>query len=355
MSRETDAEKIRRNYANADMYEPYATYTCMVALRCSAQIADALGEAELASRWRVYADRLQAGMIRLLKVGDHNNFCWRASPYSVLPSLQDSLVQAWFSIYLDGYDPARWDATMTAITRNTLRRQLSQRYGHAPVLAMGYGQGWLTHAALMLDEMDEAGKLLWNLAKYSYDKNMDYADPQRGIDWRRWLWIIPEGTCILPSGMWYRIGDLSNGANQGPAMHALEACAGVDDTNPQHVRLLPRAPEPLKGIEVDNFPVLVPAVNGLQVARLRYSWRKGESFTMSSDKPIPLLSVRLGPFASEEDARRWLQAATLPSGAKTRVQTSGHMNGKSAWWVWIEEMREVSQIHWEGFLRARNR
>jgi hypothetical protein len=80
MSRETDPEKIRRNYANADMYEPYATYTCMVALRCSAQIADALGETELASRWRAYADRLQAGMVRMLKVGDHNNFCWRVSP-----------------------------------------------------------------------------------------------------------------------------------------------------------------------------------------------------------------------------------------------------------------------------------
>jgi len=355
MSRETDPEKIRRNYANADMYEPYATYTCMVALRCSAQIADALGERELASRWRAYADRLQAGMVRLLKVGDHNNLCWRVSPYSVLPSLQDSLVQAWFSIYLDGYDPGRWDSMMTSITRNTLRRQLSQRYGHAPVLAMGYGQGWLTHAALMLDEMDDAGKLLWNLAKYTYDKNMDYVDPQRGIDWRKWLWIIPEGTCILPNGMWYRIGDLSNGANQGPAMHALEACAGIDDTDPQHVRILPRAPSPLAGIEVENFPVLIPAEKGLQVARLRYSWRKGGTFTLSCDKPIPLLSVRLGPFASEEDARRWLQTNTLPSGAKTRLQASGHADGKPAWWVWFEEMHTVSQIQCSPDRRTKTR
>jgi hypothetical protein len=229
MADETDPAKIKKNYANSDMYEPYPTYVCMTALRCSAQIAEAMADAALAKKWRAYADRLQAGMIRLLLDGEHGSRMWRVSPYSIYPSLQDSLVQAWFSIYYDGLDPHRLDPEMTKITRNTLVRQLDQQYGHAAVLGMGYGQGWLTKAALLLDEMDDAGPLLYNIAKYTYDKNMDYVDEKRGIDWQKWLWIIPEGTNILPDGRWYRIGDLSNGANQGPAMHALELCAGVDE------------------------------------------------------------------------------------------------------------------------------
>jgi hypothetical protein len=42
---------------------------------------------------------------------------------------------------------------MTDITRNTLRRQISLPCGRAPVLAMGYGIGWLCKSALILDEL----------------------------------------------------------------------------------------------------------------------------------------------------------------------------------------------------------
>jgi hypothetical protein len=344
MPNETDPVKIRSNYANADMYEPYPTWACLTALRCSAQMAEAVGDTERARKWRAYADRLQAGMIRLLKVGDHNRFVWRVSPYSVLPSLQDSLVPGWFCQYRDGYDPLRWDPTVMTITRNTLERQLSQRYGFAPVLGMGYGQGWITHAALALDDLDSAGKLLVNLAKYCYDKNLDYSDPKRGIDWRRWLWLIPEGTHILPDGRWYRIGDLSNGANQGPAMHALETCAGVDDTDPRHVRILPRAPEPLNGLEVENFLTLVPEKEGLGLARVKYRFLRPGAFTLQSDCPLPHLSVRLGPFPDLVSARCALEGGVFPAGSTRRLSLSGTYRGRDAIWLWVENMREVREI-----------
>jgi hypothetical protein len=269
---------------------------------------------------------------------------WRVSPYSVFPSLQDSLVHAWFSIYLDGLDPRRWNPDMTFVTRNTLRRQLDQRPGTAPVLAMGYGQGWLTHSALLLDEMDAAGQLLWNLAKYSYDKNMDYADDKRGIDWRKWLWLIPEGTNILPDGRWYRIGDLSNGANQGPAMHALEACAGVDDADPANLRILPRIPKPLTGIEVTSFFAVTRDAGGTTIARLSYHFIRGREFTLHSDHRLPSLAVRLGPFAGEGAARRTAAKGRFPVAATTRVEQSGHIEGKEAYWLWVEGMRDITAV-----------
>ncbi len=338
-----DMAAVRRFYANANMYEPYPTWVGQVALRCSADLAEAVGDTASAERWRAYAQRLRDGMLRLLRVGDHRKLMWRVSPNSVYPSLQDSLVQAWFAFYRDGYDPTTWDPQLTPITYNTLDRQLDQPYGHAPVLAMGYGQGWLTKAALLLDEMDDAGPLLWNIAKYSYDKNMDFVDEERGIDWRRWLYIIPEGTNILPDGRWYRIGDLSNGANEGPAMHALEICAGVDDTQPRALKIMPRVPDPLTGIEVANHFTLVPGGDGLKRARVAYTYHRDGRFTLKSDVALPSLAVRLGPF-TEDGARAFADGGKFPKGAAVRSQASGHHGNGVAWWVWVSGMKDVRSV-----------
>lgn len=342
---ENDTDKIRRNYANANMYEVYPTYVCMTALRCSAEIAEAVEKPELAARWRAYADRLRSGLVRLLAIGEHGGLTWKQSRYSVYPSLQDSLVQAWFAIYRDGLDPHRWDAELTQITRNTLRRQLGYPYGHAAVLGMGYGQGWLTKAALILDEFDDAGPLLVNIARYAYDKNMDYVDESRDIDWRKYLWLVPEGTNILPDGRWHRIGDLTNGANQGPCLHAMELCAGVDDTQPDDLRILPRVPDPLTGIEIKDFPVLVPvADHKLERVNIAYTYKRDElSFRLEADEPLPTLSVRLGPF-SLADAERTASALTAPRRSRTRIEASGTHGAATAWWVWVENMKEVDTV-----------
>jgi len=343
---ETNPTKIKENYANSDMYEPYPNFACLTALRCSAQMADAVGDIELAKKWRTYADRIREGMIRLLKNGDSTNFTWRVSPFSVLPSLQDSLVQAWFSVYYDGLDPNKLDPTMTPITRNTLKRQLSQQYGFAPVLAMGYGQGWISESALILDDMDSAGHLLSNLAKYSYDKNMDYVDVKRRIDWRVNMWLIPEGTNLMPDGRWYRIGDLTNGANQGPAMHALELCAGVDDTDPGLVKILPRAPDPLEGLQVENFFTLVPDGEGLAKVRIGYVFKKPGYFTLKSDRAIPRLAVRLGPF-DESTAHKVAKTGSKAHDSTVRLDKSGIWNGKDAWWIWVENLHDITNLKLE--------
>ena len=266
------------------MYEVYPTQTCLVALRCAAKMAEAASELELAARWRSDADRIQAGMLRLLRVGDITAPEWRVSFNSVLPSLMDCLAPAFLSQYCDGLDPNGWDKEMSRTTRNTLRRQLAQRSGQHRSF-MGDGIGWLTHSALILDEMDDASKLLSNIAKYTYDKNMDYADDQRGIDWRKWAWIVPEGVNLLPDGSWYRLSDLSNGANQGPVMHALEACLGIDDTDPAHIKILPRLPHPLAGLDVDNLAIVIAHEGKTELARLSYTWRPGISFEAQKRPP----------------------------------------------------------------------
>ncbi len=343
MPLDTDPVARKKKYAEANMYEAYPTYVCFVALRCSAQMADAVGDSEHAAKWRSYADRIQRAMPRELTIGEEPDVTWRSTP-CVFPSGQESLVQAWFSMYLDGLDPQRWDPGLTAITRNTLKRQLSLKTGYAPVLAMGYGHGWLTQASLLMDEMDAGGRLLVNLARYCYDKNMDYVDEKRGIDWRKWLWIVPEGTHILPDGSWYRQGDLSNGANQGPAIHSLEACAGIDDTDPGSVKIMPRVPEPLTGIEVRNFLTLVKHGDVVRLARIAYSYARPCRFALSSEGSLPRLAVRLGPFGTEDSALLGMRNGAFPAGSSQRVERSGRVSGNDAYWLWVENIRDLSRV-----------
>jgi len=345
MENETDRAKLERYYANMNMFEPYPTYVCLTALRCAATMADAVGEDELAKKYRAHADRLQTGMLRQLVEGMKHELTWRLSPYSVYPLPHHCLVQAWFSMYYDGLDPQRLDPAMTQISRNTLDKLLAMECGHHPVFGFGYGLGWLTQSALILDELDDAGKCLVNIAKYSYDKNMDYVDEERGIDWRRWLWLIPEGTNLLPTGRWYRIGDLSNGANQGITLHVLETCAGIDDTKPAELKILPRVPDPLTGVEVTDFPVLIPDGDSLACAKVTYTYdRKTGAFALRSDRPLPSLAVRLGPL-DRTAAQRLAEQAVRPSGARVRVEASGRYDGCPAWWVWFEDMKAVATLH----------
>jgi hypothetical protein len=171
---------------------------------------------------------------------------------------------------------------------------------------------------------------------------MDFTDPDRGIDWRRWMWIVPEGANILPDGSWHRINDLSNGANQGPAMHALEACAGVDDTDPSHIRIMPRLPDPVEGIKVENHFVLVPGSDGLQKARVSYRYEKGGSFSLKSDTDIPVLSVRLGPYESREEING-LKETLRGIGLDGRIVSSGTFRGHAAWWLWVDATGTVRE------------
>jgi len=361
MANETNYAKILRNYAKLEeMFQVYPAYVCMTALKCSAEMADAMGDKEKAKKWRKYAAKIRKAMPKELTVDYNGKPAWKFCADSVYPVPNDSLVQAWFSIYFDGLDNKKFDSELTEITENTFDRQLNQPWGHAQVFGMGYGQGWLLKSALILDKMDDAGILLTNLAKYSYDKNMDYVDKSRGIDWRHYQWIIPEGTTIRADGSWYRISDLGNGANQGIALHALELCAGIDDTKPEDLKIMPRVPAPMTGLEIEDFPVLIPETedrgrkteDGLRItdhgslsrAKINYSYKKNPiSFKLESDKILPTLSVRLGPFTKSK-AEKIIKKLIIPKEAKKRIDKSGHYKNKDAYWIWVERMKNIKSI-----------
>lgn len=344
-SEETDMDIIRQYYQEAEIFfQSYPSWTCYIALRVSVQKAEAVGDTEHAEKWAKYADRLYNGLLQEMVVGEPGEEMWKFSDRSIFPSHNEALAQAFLSAYLEGYDHNDWEPRAREITRRTLMERLQRRNSGRAVISMGYGQAWMLHSALAFDEMDAAQTLVRDLAYYSWDKNMDHHDPLRGVDWRLYQWIFPEGTNILPDGRWHRIGDLSNGANQGPSMHALLYSTGVDDTNPGSIRILPRLIEPMNKVEVQDLQTVIDGENGTyDVAMVSYEYKRGERFTLSSDHPLPDLAVRLGPFTSEEHAGSAIRSG-LPSRATTRVVQSGTYQGDDAWWIWVENLGDTSSL-----------
>ena len=97
------------------------------------------------------------------------------------------------------------------------------------------------------------------------------AKSPEGQNWEQFLWLIPEGVRLGPDrDWWYRIGDLTNGANQGPAMHALEMVVGIDDARPDQPRILPRIPRQLGSISIEGFPMLVADGGGTRRVRIDF-------------------------------------------------------------------------------------
>lgn len=343
--RETDPETLREHYANADVfYQTYPTFASYIALRLSAKKAEAVGDTEHYEKWTSHADRIYQAMLAELAIGEPGEEVWKVAFHSVFPSYNEALVQTFLSAYLEGYHWADWDDALRAITRRTLDERLQRPNSGRAVIGMGYGQGWMLHAALAFDEMDAVDQLINDLAVYTYDKNMNYHDPTRDIDWRHLQWIIPEGTNILPDGSWYRISDLGNGANQGPSMQAILYSAGVDDSQPERIRLLPRIADSMTRMELHGLQTVVASGDGgTEIALVSYDYHPGKYFQMTSTLPLPGLAVRIGPFANEADAADAIRNG-LPSGATTRVEPSGTWRGSSAWWVWAENLDGTSDL-----------
>ncbi|MCC5876164.1 MAG: hypothetical protein JJU11_08115, partial [Candidatus Sumerlaeia bacterium] len=336
---ETDMDVIRGYYQEAEIFfQSYPTWMCYLALKVSVEKAKAVGDHEHAEKWATYAERLYGGLINEMAVGDEGEETWKHSDHSIFPSHNEALAQAFASTYLEGYDHNDWDPATREVTRRTLDKRLERPNSGRAVIGMGYGQGWLLQSLLAFDEMDHAANAIRDLTYYSYDKNMNFHDPLRGIDWRMFQWIYPEGSNIMDDGRWHRIGDLSNGANQGPSMQAILYSAGVDDSRPDRIRIIPRILEPMNRVELHDLQTVIDGGNGgFEVALVTYDYTRGERFVMNSDHPLPNLAVRLGPYTSQQAAETAINGG-LPRGATTRSVTSGTFQGNDAWWLWVEDL-----------------
>jgi len=318
---------VLRTESECSSYEGFSVYAdaaCMEGLYALVDMASSIGETADAARWRRAADTLRKGIADNYVVDEPKYGKAWTLKYAGWPNKSTVLGPRIYLADRRGFTPEDDDLGWRAFDQATYQRMIDsyKPLGYYGV-AMGYGQGFVTQSALLLDRMGDASKMLEWAAKCIYSKEyMPY--------------IVPEGCELHPSGkFWRRSGDLGNGVQEGEIVKVMRLVIGIDDNNPARLQIAPRMPTHWTEIRVSKYPALVETDGKREMAELAYTLKrtpKGLSLQLTSGRPLPELTIRLGAFTRRPDARvllngrpvdaavtrsgdSWWQRVAVPAGA----------------------------------------
>ena len=141
--------------------------------------------------------------------------------------------------------------------------------------AMGYGQGFVTQAALLLDRMKDVTPMLDWTARETYDAEIH-------------SFVVPEGVQVDPTGRYvFRTGDQGNGVQEAEIVKIFRLLIGVDDNQPQRLRIMPRLPYGWSEVAVSKYPALVEHNGKTETAWLHYDLRRAGDRMMLDDCSRP--------------------------------------------------------------------
>lgn len=304
--------------AGGNGYSVYADSICMTALEGLAQMADSIGEAQSAELWRDTAERMRSAIpARYLTNDPKYGRVWTLTDAG-WPNKSTVLGPLIFTADYRGYAPDDIDRAWKSADEAAYQRLIDTYkpfgfYGWA----MGYGQGFVTQAALLLDRMEDATTMLNWTASEVYDPHIH-------------SYVVPEGAQLDPSGRFiFRTGDQGNGVQEAEIMKIFRILIGVDDMDSQHLRIIPRIPYGWSELAVSNYPVVIQNGGKTKCATLRYRLdRVGNrmSLEISSTLTLGPVAMRLGPFKNRPAAFDVRINGKLPSNSS--VDYSG-----DSWWV----------------------
>ncbi|HEX5283984.1 MAG TPA: hypothetical protein VFW30_07685 [Bryocella sp.] len=300
-------------------YSVYPDYIGMTSLEALARMADSIGETESAALWRDRAAKMRSAMLSQYLISDPKyGSVWTlvdAGWPNKATVLGPIILQADYTAYQPIQDP-KWEAPDAAAYQRLIDTYKPLGfYGWA----MGYGQGFFTQSALLLDRMDDATTMFHWTAKEIYD-------PRLG----KRAFIVPEGAQLDPTGHFiYRTGDSGNGVQEDEIVKAFRIVLGVDDLDPQHPRITPRMPYGWTELATEKYPILFSRDGKTDTALLNYRLTRSAgqmSLAISASKPIGTVPVRLGPFQDSPSLSSILINGKHPEDAS--VTHSG-----DSWWV----------------------
>lgn len=299
-------------------YSIYGDYACMNALRALAIMADSIGRTNSADEWRTCAAKMRTAMARQYAVDDPRyGLVWTLA-YAGWPTHPTVLGPLILTADFDGFAP-RNDITGWRPVDEAAYQRLIDTYRPFGFYgqAMGYGQGFVTESALLLDRMHDATAMLNWIAKQIYD-------PRFGC------FISPEGVQIDPAGRyWFPAGDLGNGVQEAEIVKTLRLVIGVDDTRPDRLQFYPRMPLNWDEITVNKYPVLFEKAGKLDTTVLHYQLKRsgrGMDLEINAGKPLGPVAMRLGPFERTPDLLK------IRVNGKKAPQPAIEHSGDS-WWV----------------------
>lgn len=287
-------------------YDLFSNVQCIFALSGYAKMFDDMEETETAKKCRETAELLWNGCME--RFGQKN--------YKYGTVLTDTTDDCWTWEYkrfaplflmadVAGYDVLTDRKELFDLMNRTFEAQKEEYYAPEAGRQMGYGQGYLTEAAILLDRYEEMTECVEAAAKFCYHHtDLPY--------------IVPEGVILHGSKRcWFRNSDLGNAVQQGEIIKSIRLLAGIDDISPERgLRLIPRIPDTFDSIEVKDYPILCCTEDGRKTVSAGISYTRegdGYHFRFRSEEAIAVERLRVGPF--DRDAEIGTAAVTGCGGA----------------------------------------
>ena len=303
-------------------YDIYSSYNCLHGLELAIRMAEQLERKDLVERWKVLYARLRQGILDNLVDQSEQGPIWHTEAGCDWQDHAHKLVPLHLTTEGDTYTPLQDLARGDDIDRKYLEidqstyRYLMREKNYNCLRMYGYGQGMMTQAALLLDQMDDAGKFLAMLLHHSYLPNLAG-------------WATPEGIITHRDDKYYLPVNGYSGQDShiADATKAVRLLLGVDDNRPEHLRLVPRFPADWTHMAIRQFPVLT----GTQRQMLSYTYTRGaehQQFEFTLEKEAGPVAVRLGPLPAE---RRVSAASVNGKSCAFRAEHSGDSD-----WVWLD-------------------
>lgn len=299
-------------------YSVYADAVCMDALNALAQMADSIGQTNSAAQWRARAGEMQQAIGTQYVASSQKYGRQWTLRFAGWPNSSTVLGPLIFLADYQGFAPRDDNPAWRPLSEASYQRLIDtfQPFGFYGQ-AMGYGQGFVSQAALLLDRMQDATRILDWTAKEIYD-------PQFGS------FIVPEGVQIdLTGNFWYHTGDLGNGVQEAENVKSLRLVIGVDDTHPDRIQFYPRMPYDWNEIAVEQYPVLAGQEGNAELTHLRYQLvRSGRKMRLNitSDSGLGPVAMRLGPFKKPPGA-----SSVIVNGESPAHLTSEYSG--DSWWA----------------------
>lgn len=281
-----------------------------LALGAFAKLAASRGADEKANDWNAAATRIESA------IGDRLTLPANATDiltprYTDTDTLFDSWAYGWkrMAPLLANSDLAGFSTPTPSGEPRRLANTYRQLRGPGAVApdagrTLGYGQAYFAQSALLLDFTADATRAVERAAAFCYHQDHPF--------------IVPEGVIVHPDGhCWFRNGDLGNLMQQTEILKMIRMVAGIDDrATSAGLTLIPRLPNGWSRIEAKDWPVRVSDANGLCIrATINFRYERlangGYRLHMSSEKPLAIASIRIGPYPSAGDlpppqqAKRW--------------------------------------------------
>lgn len=304
-------------------YDTYSTGNCLHGLELSIRMAKQLGKEEDVQRWQILYHRLAQGMLDHLQEESDYGPIWHTEKECDWQDHVHKLVHLQLATEGNTYTPLEdytegIHAMMLENDKNSYRYLMRNR-NYDYLRMYGYGQGIMTQAALLLDEMYDAEQLLHMMVTHNYLPRMEG-------------FLAPEGIIVHPSGKFYVPvnGYMGLDSHLADSVKAIRLLLGVDDNREGKLRLVPRFPETWTHCGIKEYPVLTDVGRG----KLSYMLERKEGhFKMEICLSAPIsMDLRVGPFSK--------QPADV-------VKVNGHIRSfetfKSgdAWWGWVRGLSGI--------------